>query len=1658
MATVDTTTALHHVQLAMAYCNADQYHEALAEYNTALSLFRQSYLKGASKHQAIVTLFNMGLVYRKTNQMHQSMACFEEAQELLQEFPFSVLTVECLQQRASLHTVTKQPQEAIQCHEHVVSLLLEPSSVVEDDRRAESLTLSLKALGHLYLKSGNVDEALATLEECLAMMRLRKQTPVHQIKKILVELSSIYFKCDDFEAVTVLMEEALHLQLESGDDVAWSLNNLGLAHERNGDLAKALVFYQRLLQLRRKQSDDILTAESMVMCAKIMERTQKSHDALILYKEALSIYQQDPKTHTALIAELVLRTSKRPSLYADAISDSDETESSEIKARYWYEMARSHREQSAHQAARDCLLKCRKLMQTTMGGDMRIRVDALEQMLQNDEAMIAADDDTTAHESFHRAPSQELACLSSESGTQFAMPLDYENDVCPTTHTIVLEVEDEFVEMEHVPPPCPPTPPRPRVKPVETLFHDDDGDGSEMTELTDDSDLRLGISNRPDTNEVRAAMIAQSRMLSPQNLSSTSNEAPSATPVSLLAQHINDPPDPELSLDQLETLEDSDSDDEEFENTRETQTLKWSMPTVLSAVAEEDCSVTETDNSGDSQAYTQDSNCDSDNRDSVSQDFLGIQQSLKNASNEVADMFGFMFYNKGNDEAIRALPDPNPADDEPFDNSFTDDTQDISCLDLSLSKIPTMDNSVDMDKDDEQRMLPRNEVEETSERSYEASDGEYGSMDSDVEGSQSYSGEGESYSSSECESEFDDVLPVHSNLGSSGIPEEDTCWKDEESSEIDDPFLDPEVAMTETTENDSDIWDGSCSVTIELDQVKTLLTLETNLNEQIPAKEASSPVVTGPPTTQKKLNAVSSAIKSPRNRVVKAISKTFRMVRRGGKLTSLSEEESQVNSKPSSSKRHANSSEETVDSVPPGPVQVINLRDRSVSVDSVSQITFPREEQKYNGDSEWWWGATMTGIEDTFYMAHAVADAANDFFTAKSIHQQSSENYSVEIDDDSSSALSMNDTSKLIDCEESKVEPHEAQLVKESKRHISMGPNLEMIALEVDNAKWLPPKGKSGSSVRALNGKAGSTQIRQQKLIMEKSLEKLIAEQGYYNNEVAFALVALGKLLLEIGDAKPATERIVEALKIQKAISNPLEMTRSLHVLADIYSQQQEFDTALACHKDAQRLERRIYGPDRPENASTLNRMGRIYTSLGNFSMAMEKHQQALQVLQSCYGENLRHPAVSQTLILIGEVYYRERNSFNTIRSNADDYGTFIEAGMLDVISLAHEDHGSYKMALCFMEEKLQLVRDKKSPTSSVELVATLFSLCNLSTKAGIYWEAMSYYENALDIQKRQGCSDVDISIANVLIGTVEGHLGQYTKALRHLHDALAPLSLALGNDDEIVADTLFRIGSIEAKLNDFSASRIHLNRTLNIQEKGPGLNDPGTMRTLLEVGKISLGLFEVDKATEIFEDLLSRQENLYGRKHPDKADTLHHLGATYKLKGALDKAQSLFEQAYQMRQPFLGNDHPLQASSLHEIALLILKKDDVRKALSMCGSVLEVRRGALGERHLDVAVTISTLGRCQCMLGNFGASSKAFSEALPMAKEAVGANHVAVGDICMDKALLHLKQCDFDVAKASVIKGLDIFKRANVSEAHPRRVEALQLLEKIDRDEMLCV
>ena len=1760
MSKSEAVDAIQHATLALTLSINDP-SKALSEYQTAVSLFRKSYLQGivSSKYNAAVSLYNMGLLYRITQKPNQSMACFLEAEELVLQLGggsgLDRLLIQTLQQRARLHILHQNDTlQAIQCHEQVVTLLLNTHAHphpheqdqhhgISDNKRAELLTISLKAIGQLHLLLQNTGEALEALEECLTIVRVRQRkfpknhTISGLLLDVLLQLSSIYFQKENFQEVIQTMKEALGIQKERGEDHAYSLNNIGLAYERMGDLNNALLYYQQLLQLRRTKHDPIQTAESLVTCAKLLERSQQNHDAMIFYHEALAIYQKTPHLFTTLITEILARTKNTTDTYAlvaaCSYSNGNEKENTMDKAHAFYDLARHYLKQKSHQAAMDCLLECRRQLDTVTWreiGDFQIRVDALEQMIQNEQVILANDDECSApYESLHLVSSQLeelLPSLSSESATLFlTAPVTDDDD---WTVPPLLVIEDECVEMKHVEHILSSPPLLSRKNNMDSVFGDDFSAFSAATEYTESIGGRLGISRRPDHMDLAAKVEDQSRTLQPEKLAAensvdflspkrakaVSNDASFSLATNHLVARQNDVADPELTLDMLALLGD-ESDDDDDEHVRKSVNEAGNCK-------KEPFSSQPKESSAPAERYPPDDRAISDNHDGIDQDsvdeiqeedYMGIRQAMKVATIGVTQMLGYFFDdNKSTqsnhffseaaiDNSEKKLPHfgSHSAFDQEEVRTQNNDSMNTNLDDSSSKKINVgKENLVETSYNLRSRQT-LTDIDENYESSIETSDGDNDFSSSDAD-SQFSSDDDGSYADSDSESNADPLessdedeidttsgsdadygidAQVDSFLGSSGVPEEDIYWIDEQNRGSRDMFIDPHFACKEPEERD-DVFDHVNVVTIEMDHHAVKAYKDVKADEELCAATEASSSPTGVlelkdhrQSPQKNQGSPDGKY-APRNRVAKAISNTFRRVRKGNPRNVFLRTEEETRIESALKRFDVNGSNTTVESgdfTLMGPIEVLKLRDRSRSCDdSVSQLTFPRDEQSrqrchdddYNNDNQWW-GATVSGFEDTLYLAQALAETANDFFSAKSIHDQNQErlvttSHRSSLDNDEETDILgrlSNEQDVLRNEMESTTEVSINQESNEKQKQ--GGPNLEMIAQEVDNTKWKPPH--ASSSVRGVRGKAGSPQTRQRALITsEKSLENLKEKYGYYSLEVARALVALGKLHLEFGDSERSTVRILEALKVQKSLANPLEMTRSLNVLSEIYSVQQNFDQALACCKDTQRLERRMFGPDHPESACTLNRMGRIYTNLGDFSLAMEKHQQALQVLKGSFGENLRHPAVSQTLIHIGEVYYRERNSFDMIRSNADDYGSFIESGMLDIIALAHEDRGSVKMALCFLEEKLQVMRDKKSTCTAVDLVATLYSLGKLSTKAGVFWEAIGYYEQALGMQKKQGCTNVQLACAKVLIGTVESHLGQYKKALGLLNDAHTTLKIELGDDNELVADTLQRIGSVEVKLYNFKGALSHLNKSLEIQKETLGLEDPSTLRTQLEIGISLLELNKVNEAMEIFQMHKSINENIYGRKHPDIADALHFLGVAWKLKGDDEKAMDLLKESFQMRVRFLGRDHPSQASTLHEVVLLTLKKNQVRKALRMCSSVLAARKGTLGERHLDVALTISSLGQCQTMLGNFGASSRAFSEALPMAEEAVGAKHPAVGDIHVDKAMFHLKKCEFDEAKRSVSVGLDIFEWANVPENHPRRVHALKLLEKIHRDEMLCV
>jgi len=158
------------------------------------------------------------------------------------------------------------------------------------------------------------------------------------------------------------------------------------------------------------------------------------------------------------------------------------------------------------------------------------------------------------------------------------------------------------------------------------------------------------------------------------------------------------------------------------------------------------------------------------------------------------------------------------------------------------------------------------------------------------------------------------------------------------------------------------------------------------------------------------------------------------------------------------------------------------------------------------------------------------------------------------------------------------------------------------------------------------------------------------------------------------------------------------------------------------------------------------------------------------------------------------------------------------------------------------------------------------------------------------------------------------------------------------------------------------------------------------------------------------------------------------------------------------MRVEFLGWDHPLQATTLHEIAKIHLDRKRLKKALHICDVVLGIRKESLSERHIDVARVLTTKGACLVAQGDTDKAMDCLTEALSMAEESVGATHPCVAEIYSELGALHVRKCQFKEARTSIQKALDIYCWSNLDDDYPGIQDAKEKLERVERDEMLCV
>jgi len=607
---------------------------------------------------------------------------------------------------------------------------------------------------------------------------------------------------------------------------------------------------------------------------------------------------------------------------------------------------------------------------------------------------------------------------------------------------------------------------------------------------------------------------------------------------------------------------------------------------------------------------------------------------------------------------------------------------------------------------------------------------------------------------------------------------------------------------------------------------------------------------------------------------------------------------------------------------------------------------------------------------------------------------------------------------------------------------------------------------QGGSSESSFSSKSTNRHCKKRSLEQkihsrQNKLNKRREKLGKKHPTVMDTMLSLGKLYRrnEQYDKAISIYNDVRSIKTELYGEESNEVAITCITIGDLYRRQVEFDLAMQNYVKARDMQFNIFGKNHPIIASTLNSMGLVELERGDFDVAMDYLQQALRIQQVHLAPNEHNPDVSQTLVNIGKVYYKERNSFKKIRIKEDTYKSFIESGMLGKIAFAHGERGEYIMAMKFYEEQLQLLRNRGETRSLPGITLLLNCLGSLSTKTGRYVVAMDFHTQALNALLRNPDSNaVDVADTNVYIGVVEYYCGRFQKALDIFEEVLPKQRSLLGINHPRVARTLYHVGVVNNILCNYDTALKYFDDALKIQLKALQKNHPDTLNTLSAIGSVHSKLGQFDEALQEFGDVLTGQKMIFGYDHPDIVQTLNSLGLVEARREKASIAMKYFENGYKLGLKSLGDEHPIVATTMFRIGNLNEEAGKHEKALKIYEDCLRIQTECLGEQHYEVAFTLCSLGSLYTSMRKFDLALSNFKTARQIAIQSLGEKHPFIADIHVGRGSVFLRRCHFEEAKNELKVALDICKMSNLSENHFKVQKILNDMARVEHEENLCV
>ncbi|CAF0926231.1 unnamed protein product, partial [Adineta ricciae] len=281
----------------------------------------------------------------------------------------------------------------------------------------------------------------------------------------------------------------------------------------------------------------------------------------------------------------------------------------------------------------------------------------------------------------------------------------------------------------------------------------------------------------------------------------------------------------------------------------------------------------------------------------------------------------------------------------------------------------------------------------------------------------------------------------------------------------------------------------------------------------------------------------------------------------------------------------------------------------------------------------------------------------------------------------------------------------------------------------------------------------------------------------------------LGHLLLKLGQLDKA-EELYTMLLGQASDKN--DRALYYHQLGRLKDDQGDYKMAIEYYEKALEINEKTLPSNHPSLATSYNNIGVVYDSMGEYSKALSFYEKALAIREKALPSN--HPSLA--------------TSYNNI-------------------GLVYNNMGEYSKALSFYEKSLE-IREKTLPSNHPSLATSYGCIGLVYYNMGEYSKALSFYEKSLEIREKTLPSNhPDLATSYGCIGLVYYNMGEYSKALSFYEKALEIQEKSLPSNHPSLATSYNNIGLVYYNTKDYSKALTYFERALDIWQRALPANHP---------------------------------------------------------------------------------------------------------------------------------------------------------------------------------------------------------------------------------------